>query len=93
MKVSTRKKAKKGTALCECLSEPVEAEKAVSLFKGDYIFKVPNVVSAQEAASLIQFANESGYATTFHEADDEVTQYSNLTTISNAAMVGNISLE
>ena len=61
--------------LCACLSSTHQdpGGALTSLHGGDLIFSVDGVVSAEEAARLVAFGEASGFATQFHEADDEVT--------------------
>ena len=57
-------------SLCACLSEPDDdaSGPSESLVDESHIFKVLNFLTVKEASALMNFANEAGYSTTFHEA-------------------------
>ena len=62
------------SSLCTCLSPAWEGGGAPSPLHGDgLIFSIDDVLTAEEAASLVAFGERTGFATQFHEADDEIT--------------------
>jgi hypothetical protein len=74
------------TTLCGCLAPwdgrgegvvarplfPASAEEKCQ-FDPDLIFSVEDVLTAAEAESLVSFAEQQGFSTQFHEADETIT--------------------